>query len=164
MSPIDKSDSILAALRTAIEADIHAARARAADLRVELAKITEPPTQPVMAFIAISIDRAYTALEAAFMRIARTVDEAVPTGESWHASLVHQMTLPIADRRAAVLSPESAASLEPLRRHRHWLRHAYAAEFDWKVMREVAATADAVIEAACTLLDQFVRTELTNNG
>lgn len=156
MSPIDKSDTVLATLAAAVRADIEAARHRASEFERELATLEGLPSDPTMAFIAISIDRAYTALEAAFLRIARTVDETVPTGEAWHASLVHQMTLPLADRRAAVLTSDVAAALEPLRRHRHWLRHSYAAAFAWPKMRDVALTAKPAIERACAALESFL--------
>jgi hypothetical protein len=105
-----------------------------------------------MALVSVAIDRAYTALEAAFARIARELDQAMPAGESWHAALLHQMTLAIQDRRPPLLTAAAAAQLDKLRAHRHWLRHAYAATFDWANMEDTARSfPDAMAVTKCEL-------------
>lgn len=160
MSPDEKSRLLTADLVERIEADLSAASDQAqtcADFVAGLNESRSTPDAPGMAFVAVAIDRAYTALEAAFVRVAREIDAVVPVGEDWHAALLHQMTLPIQDRRAAVLASSTAAKLDPLRRHRHWLRHAYSATFSWAAMEATARSLPDAVSAARVDLEAFVR-------
>lgn len=159
MSPDEKGRAAASDLVERIRTDLAAAgdQVRAStELLDRLDKAGSDPDGPAMAFVSVAIDRAYTALEAAFLRIARELDGAVPVGEDWHASLLHQMTLPIQDRRAAVLSAGTAAKLDPLRRHRHWLRHAYAAGFSWPAMEGTARGLPEAVSGARADLERFV--------
>ena len=159
MSPDEKGRALTADLAARVRADLEAAdqQARAsAELLGKLDQAGAQPDVPAMAFMSVAIDRAYTALEAAFSRIARELDTVVPTGEDWHAALLHQMTLPIQDRRPAVISAETAGKLTLLRRHRHWLRHAYAASFSWPLMQDAARTLPQAVASAARDLSAFL--------
>ena len=46
----------------------------------------------------------YNGAERSFERIARIVDEHVPSDEHWHQTLLAQMAAPYADRRPPVIS------------------------------------------------------------
>jgi hypothetical protein len=160
LSPEQKSRALTADLVDRIRADLAAAaeQARAsAEILGRLDQAGAGPDVPAMAFISVAIDRAYTALEAAFNRVAREIDAVVPTGEDWHTALLHQMTLPLQDRRPPVLAAETAAKLNHLRRHRHWLRHAYAASFSWPSMMETARLLPGAVADAAKDLETFVQ-------
>lgn len=66
------------------------------------------------------------------------------------------MTLAIQDRRPAVLTQESAALLEALRRHRHWLRHSCAAPFVWTLLAPAADALEPAVQAATQDLQGFL--------
>lgn len=156
MSPADKATGWLADLAARLREDVSAAEWQAKLAGEELSRLSAEPGLPVMAFLSVCIDRAYTALETGFSRVARLVDENSPGGEDWHKALLHQMTLAIQDRRPAILAPETAAQLDRLRRHRHWLRHAYAAAFDWRRMEHAARALAPSIQAARADVERFV--------
>ena len=156
MSPSDKAEGWAKDLARKLREDLASAEEQARSANEELTRVGGPPGRATMAFVSVSIDRAYTAIESGLLRIARVIDGAVPAGEGWHKALLHQMTLPIQDGRAAVLSAASAAALDVLRRHRHWLRHAYAASFEWGRMKEAAQVLPGAVATARAELERFI--------
>lgn len=95
------------------------------------------PDRPVVALVAVNLDRYYTSLEATFEAVARMIDGVVPAGSGWHQSLLEQMENP-SDARPAVLRGETRSALTALLRFRHFLRHAYAVDFDWNKLKPLA--------------------------
>jgi hypothetical protein len=159
MSPDEQGRIIIGDLAERIRADVAAARDQAgasAGLMTTLEKAGALPDAQAMAFMSVAVDRGYTALESACLRIARSIDGVIPGGEDWQVVLLHQMTLPIQDRRIAVLSSETAARLHRLRRHRHWLRHAYTGSFAWPAMEETARGLPEAVALASGDLEKFV--------
>jgi hypothetical protein len=75
--------------------------------------------------VALNLHGFYSGVERLFEMIARHVDRALPSGEGWHQDLLQQMTKGIAERRPAVISPESASMLDEFRRFRHLVRSLY---------------------------------------
>ncbi len=75
--------------------------------------------------VALNLHGFYSGLERLFELIARHVDRALPAGEGWHHDLLQEMTKEIAERRPAVISPESASILDEFRRFRHLVRNVY---------------------------------------
>ena len=68
----------------------------------------------------------YSGLERLFELIARHIDHAWPTGETWHRDLLQQMAQDQPDVRPALIDPDSAIALDEFRRFRHLVRHGYA--------------------------------------
>ena len=54
------------------------------------------------------------------------------------------------------MSAGTAEALDVLRRHRHWLRHAYAAGFDRPRMEEAAHVLPAAVAGARGALDRIL--------
>lgn len=156
MSPEERTRSLIADLLRKLRADADAAAAQVTAVEQVLAAGRRPDAA-TMALVSVSIDRAYTALEAAFARVAVDIDENLPKGEGWHKALLHQMTLAVQDRRPAVVSRAAADDLDLLRLHRHWLRHAYAAAFEWSRMEPAARILSAAVGKARADLDTFIR-------
>ena len=137
MAPERAASLAFAELSHQLRLDLRALEDEAAEIARGRSSTGGNPDAVWMAFLAVHLDRFYTAAEAAFERIARTLGEPMPTGQQWHRILLHQATIPIQDVRPAVLSGSAEAQLEPLFKFRHWLRHAYRAPFDWALMRAV---------------------------
>jgi hypothetical protein len=156
MSPTEKGIAFMADLARRIRLNLQAAEEQARLVSEPLERADQPPDVARMALVSVAMDRAYTALEAAFARVARELDQAMPAGEGWHAALLHQMTLAIQDRRPPLLTAAAAAQLDRLRAHRHWLRHAYTANFDWSSMAETARSFPGAIAVAQCELEGFL--------
>ena len=76
--------------------------------------------------VALNLHGFYSGVERLFELIARHVDGTLPTGETWHRILLRQMAREFPNRRPAVISPETEASLEEYRRFQHLVRNLYA--------------------------------------
>lgn len=98
----------------------------------------------VLGYAAITLHRAYTALESAFERICRTLEGSLPAGRDGHQALLADMALDLPGLRPAVLRPETAASLAVLLRFRHFVRHAYAVSWDPDRIVEVLDAAESL--------------------
>jgi hypothetical protein len=66
----------------------------------------------------------YLGVEAVFQRIAKRIDENMPSTSEWHRQLLNQMSGATA-RRPAVISIELADRLDPYLGFRHLARHTY---------------------------------------
>jgi hypothetical protein len=75
--------------------------------------------------VALNLHGFYSGIERLFELVARHVDRSEPSGETWHRDLLQQMVSDIADARPAVISNETAATLDEFRRFRHLVRNVY---------------------------------------
>lgn len=74
---------------------------------------------------ALNLHGFYAGVERLFELIARHVDGDLPAGEKWHHDLLQQMAIHDLDVRPAVISQETAATLDQFRRFRHLVRNVY---------------------------------------
>jgi hypothetical protein len=72
----------------------------------------------------------YTCIETILFRIARVFENHLDP-ERWYKELLRKMHLEIPGIRKAVLSSESYALLDELRRFRHFKRYYYDFDYDW---------------------------------
>jgi hypothetical protein len=90
------------------------------------------------AALALALDRTYTVLESILERIARSLEGGLPTAQDWHRSLLGNASLRIPNVRPPVLREAVVKVADQLRRFRHFLRHAYAAELSVERLRKLA--------------------------
>ncbi len=127
----------LARLVRELDVDRDALQARA----TEVAQLLEawpaegPVDRLVLLAVTVNLHGYYTALETLFERVARLLDEEVPTGASWHTDLLSQMQTPVPDLRPAVLPVAEAGDVHELRKFRHFFRNAYTVAFDPTLVR-----------------------------
>ena len=76
----------------------------------------------------------YTGAERSFERIARIVDEHVPSDEHWHQRLLAQMAAPYPDRRPQVISAAVRDDLDRYLGFRHRFRNIYGPDLEWSRM------------------------------
>jgi hypothetical protein len=140
-SPDEKARSVVEELREEAARDLAALERAVSLAEAERQALCDAgPSAGQLALFALSVDRAYSACEALLLRIARALDRVVPAGASWHAALLHQMTLPIQDVRPAVIEPETARLAGEWLRFRHFLRHAYRTDLEWGRLGPVVDT------------------------
>lgn len=80
--------------------------------------------------VALNLHGLYSGLERIFELIAAVIDNAVPTGDKWHYTLLQQMTTEVVDVRPAVISKTVCDHLDEYRRFRHVVRNVYTFNFD----------------------------------
>ena len=92
--------------------------------------------------VAAVLQDFYNGAERSFERIARIVDEHVPTDEHWHRTLLAQMAAPYADRRPAVISRQLRMRLREHLGYRHRFRNIYTRKLDRSKLSELMDTLD----------------------
>ncbi len=80
--------------------------------------------------LALNIHGIYTGIERIFEVIATEIDFSLPTGNKWHRYLLDQMAVNITNVRTEVITEETRAILDELRRFRHVIRSAYSFQLD----------------------------------
>lgn len=161
LSPEQRGASVeLARLRVEVAED------RAAMLRclddVRLAQrhsdpqaLASAPERAWLALFAVALHGWYTGLETALERIARAIDQRVPSGEGWHRALLSQASAEIPGVRAAVLPRTLHVDLVELLEFRHFFRHAYGVDLDPARLRGNVERLLRVSPSVATALDAF---------
>ena len=127
MGRADSGSALVRRLLAEVRADRTALDARTQEVRRFAASAASAERTGAL---ALSLDRVYTALESILERIARTLEGDIPVGPDWHRTLLHNAALDIPGVRPVLLRPATIDAADHLRRFRHFLRHAYAAEID----------------------------------
>jgi hypothetical protein len=119
------------------------------------------PARPWLALVAVALHRWFTGLETAVERVARAIDQRLPSGEGWHRALLSQGTAEVPGVRPAVLPRTLYLDLVDLLECRHFLRQACQIDLDAGRLRDnvdrVLRVAPAVSEAL-DAFDGFLRT------
>lgn len=160
MSPDERGAvGAIARLRREIAHDRQALTAHHDDAAGVFARWSADPPQGDRAIVAVALHGWYTALEAILERIARSLDDEVPTGDAWHRDLLFQATAEVPNIRPAVIPPELTDDLLELLGFRHFFRHGYAVALDPpRLQRNLARLAGvaAQVDAALDAFDQFL--------
>lgn len=106
----------------------------------------DPSTgEPEAALVALSLDRAYQAMETLLLRLERALALPERTGSGWHASLLTDAGSALPGVRPAVVPAEAGGEWEALLGFRHFLRHAYAVPLDPGRLRTNAERLDRAV-------------------
>lgn len=106
---------------------------------------------------ALSLHDIYTGLERIFQLIATTVDNTLPSGNTWHRDLLRQMNLEISNLRPKVLSDDVVNNLDEFLRFRHVVRNVYAFTFDPEQIERLVKLARPAFEQVQGELLDFTR-------
>jgi hypothetical protein len=146
----------LARLRVEVAEDRAAMSRCLDDVRSGLGHWGTPGPEPEwMALVAVGLHGWYTGLETALERVARAIDQCVPTGDSWHRNLLSQCTADVPPIRPAVLPRALHFDLIELLEFRHFFRHAYGVSLDGARLRDNIDRLLRVSPAVATALDAF---------
>ena len=104
---------------------------------------------------AALIESFYTGMEKALRRIATGLG-GMPQGEGSHRDLLASMTLALQDIRPAVLTPATAAALDPYLAFRHRFRNLYVFDLERSPMIALLARGGAAQRAFDAEVRAFV--------
>ncbi|HVZ32969.1 MAG TPA: hypothetical protein VG963_11110 [Polyangiaceae bacterium] len=145
MSPVDTR---LTALRAEIERDWQQVQKHA-----QRAHDTDPALRDAdAAWVALSLDHAYQALEQLLVRIERALRLPERTGQHWHRQLLAEATEPLPGVRPALVPKSVERDWEQLLGFRHFLRHAYAVDLDPERLRSNAQRLRRAVAATDPLM------------
>jgi len=168
MSPQERGRLHLARLVGEVRAD-QAALARLARRVRELAPAPDADAADVpderMLALAALLQHYYTGLETLLVRVVRAFEEREPEGPSWHLDLLREAGRPLGPR-PRILCAESVRLLRKLLGFRHFFRHAYGVDLEWRELRlrvedlrSVHPLVEEDMEALCSALDAAIGTE-----
>lgn len=106
--------------------------------------------------VALNLHSFYAGIESCFEDIARTVDNAMPSGGNWHQELMRQMAAEMKDLRPAVISRETRDCLDEFRAFRHLVRNIYTFNLKPDRLIELAASVENCLNLVQEDLDGFV--------
>lgn len=86
--------------------------------------LSSPSSKTSELAVAAILHSFYGGLENTFQRIAKKVDDQMPSGEHWHIALLKQMTA-ATEKRPHLLSAETSVLLREYLQFRHFFRHNY---------------------------------------
>lgn len=146
----------LARLRAEMRADRDAMARCVADVEMALqAWGDQAPERPYLVLAAVGLHGWYTALESMIERVARTLDGAVPRGETWHRDLLSQAVVELPQTRPSILPRTLLPSLVALLAFRHFFRHAYGVDLDPVRLRAEMDRMKALERPVADALDAF---------
>ncbi|MEJ5252067.1 MAG: hypothetical protein HPY54_00140 [Chthonomonadetes bacterium] len=99
----------------------------------------------------------YTALERAFLQIARVVDQSTPDGERWHRDLLEQMGISVPGVRPPVLDSSTVLELDEYLRFRHVVRNVYSFRLNPQRVTQLVEGIRPLFEKVSTQLHQFAQ-------
>ncbi len=97
----------------------------------------------------------YKQLENIFERIAKEVDQSLPTGEEWHKDLLQQIA-ESTSMREPVISQHTYTELQNLLGFRHVFLYIYGDELDYEKMLENATRVNEVFPTLSKELEAFI--------
>jgi hypothetical protein len=133
--------------------DIEVELAQLARLRTELERVNQLIAgSPELADLlyenqAYKLHNFYTGCEHIFQIVASELNSALPTGYDWHKRLLERMALPH-EGRPALISTQTAQSLERYLAFRHVVRNIYGYELEAKRVAQL-------VEQQGTVWQQF---------
>jgi hypothetical protein len=105
--------------------------------------------------VASGIEKVYSGIEKALVRIVRDIDRHVPEGPDWHATLLRRLARSVPDGRPSVLSPETRRQLDRLRAFRHRERNSYVGDLQPDLVLGFAAGIGATLAAVVEDVARF---------
>lgn len=99
----------------------------------------------------------YNGLENIFLRVAKEIDQIVPSGKQWHRDLLNQMTN-LTSQRGPVFSIDTVNGLADYLAFRHFYRHSYSFFLKWNELQGLVDPLEEVWEQTKAELKSFLDT------
>ncbi len=110
---------------THIRVEIESIEFLLAEYDIVLQEFLSPtPSKASELAVAAILHSFYGGLENIFQRIAKKIDNQMPSGEQWHTDLLSQMVT-ATEKRPRLLSEATSALLKEYLHFRHFFRHNY---------------------------------------
>lgn len=141
----------------------HRLRGELEDLQTELRAISplfdkvqtvEPDPIEIRA-MAATLHAFYNGAERVFLLIAKAVDQKLPESSHWHRELLEQMHAPT-NLRLAIIDDQLYQQMIDYLGFRHFFRHSYPMELNWKVMEPLTRNLRVVHERFTTAIESYI--------
>lgn len=127
------------------------------DLIFEKIKIQKPDLFD-MTILGSVLHSFYNGLENIFEIIAKNIDGVIPTGNKSHQELLHQMASENS-KRDEVIDEKLYIKLREYATFRHFYRHAYSFQLNWKKMKPLIDNIFEVWNEVKISLEKIIKKE-----
>lgn len=128
--------------------------------QIDGARQQEPNLVEVTALASV-LHSFYNGLENIFTIIAKEIDQNLPSGNTWHRDLLHQM-FRADENRSPVISSKMTDRLTAYLGFRHFYRHSYSFFLDWQEMEPLIISLNPVWKDIKIELTSFVESLSTS--
>jgi len=142
-------------LLAAAELADHLARVEVEVVEIERLLQPGPPDATYIWAIAAHLQAFYTGCESVIRRAVRPFEGEPHSAPDAHAQLLRQARLDVPGLRPAVVSADTAQTLETYMRFRHFIRNAYGTALDWSRMERKATAVRTAFGALETDVARF---------
>lgn len=115
----------------------------------------ETPDLVEITALASVLHSFYNGLENIFLRVAKEIDQIVPSGKQWHRDLLNQMAN-LTLQRESIFSIDTKTRLADYLAFRHFYRHSYSFFLEWSELQELVDSLDEVWEQTKAELESFL--------
>lgn len=106
--------------------------------------------------VAAILHSFYGGLENIFQRIAKKIDNQMPSGEQWHTDLLRQMVV-ATEKRPRLLSEATSALLKEYLLFRHFFRHNYMFVLEHEKLDDLVRPLPDVWEKTKSDIEEFLQ-------
>lgn len=96
--------------------------------------------------IALLLTEIYLGAENLMLRVAKSLDEPIPSGKAWHAELLEQFSKETPNLRPELFNQDTVSLLDEFRRFRYVVHHTYSFDYDWQEINKLLNMAPALLE------------------
>jgi hypothetical protein len=105
---------------------------------------------------ALLLQSFYNGIENIILLIFKNAGEPIPDGAHWHKKLFEK-TFESSEERTAIFSKEYKASMAEYLSFRHFIRHSYGFDIDWKRMKPLINGAEELWRVVEKDINQFIK-------
>jgi hypothetical protein len=105
---------------------------------------------------ALLLHSFYNGLESITLLIFKNIEETIPNDSQWHKTLFEK-TFDQTDKRTAIFRNECKEQLSEYLSFRHYIRHSYASEIDWKRLKPLINNAEELWKIIEKDIEQFMK-------
>jgi hypothetical protein len=122
---------------------------------LDLCKLKEPDFIEVSA-AALFLHSFYNGIESIVLMILKNINEDIPNGFQWHKELFEK-TFETTDKRTIIFRKEYKKQFVEYLTFRHFIRHAYGPDIDWKRLKPLINNAEEMWKIIEKDIQQFIK-------
>ena len=105
---------------------------------------------------ALLLHSFYNGIESIVLMILKNLGEEIPNGFQWHKEL-SEKTFEVTEKRTAIFKEEYKEQFVEYLTFRHFIRHAYGPDIDWKRLKPLINYAEEMWQIVKDDIQQFIK-------
>jgi len=123
---------------------------------LNLCRIKEKPDIIEITAVAQVLHSFYNGIESIIILLFKNINEKLPNDFKWHKTLL-EMAFGANSKNKKLLDEDIKKKLGDYLSFRHFIRHSYSSELDWKIMRPLIIEIEKNWQIIKTSFNAFVK-------